>query len=102
MLRQPPDKMEKYMFRVGFPGWKLAGRFGVTLVYRVDVLHDPEAGVYVATSPDLRGLVAEAATLDDLFREVHAGADELIREQVMPARPANIRAAWGDVAACPA
>ncbi len=90
------------MFRVGFPGWKLAGRFGVTLVYRVDVLHDPEAGVYVATSPDLRGLVAEAATLDDLFREVHAGADELIREQVMPARPANIRAAWGDVAACPA
>ncbi len=81
------------------PGWKLAGRFGATLVYRVDVLHDPEAGVYVATSPDLRGLVAEAATLDDLFREVHAGADELIREQVMPARPANIRAAWGDVAA---
>ncbi len=90
------------MFRVGFPGWKLAVRLGATLVFRVDVLHDAEAGVYVATSPDLRGLVAEAATIDDLFREVHAGAEELIRDQVMPARAGAIRAAWSDVAACPA
>lgn len=90
------------MYRVGFPGWKLAGRFGVTLVFRVDVLHDSEAGVYVATSPDLRGLVAEAPTLDELFREVYAGADELVGDQVLPARPDAIRAAWSDVAACPA
>ncbi len=90
------------MFRVGFPGWKLAGRLGATLVYRVDVIHDTEAGVYVATSPDVRGLVAEAATMDALFHEVHAGADELIRDQIMPAKAGEIRAAWGDVAACPA
>lgn len=102
LLWQPPQETEKKMYRVGFPGWKLAGRMGVTLLYRVNVLHDPEAGVYVATSPDLRGLVAEAPTFDELFREVHAGADELIRDQVVPARPAAIRAAWSNVAACPA
>ena len=76
---------KKQMLRVGSPGWQPAGRLGATLVYRVDVLHDPEAGMYVATSPDLRGLVAEAPTMDELSREVHAGADELIRDQVMPA-----------------
>lgn len=90
------------MYRVGFPGWKLAGRLGVTLVFRVDVLRDAEAGVYVATSPDLRGLVAEASTMDELFREVYAGADELIGVKASPAGHDGIRAAWSDVAACPA
>ena len=31
---------------------------------------DPEAGVYVASSDDIRGLVAEAPTLDELSRKV--------------------------------
>lgn len=90
------------MYRVGFPGWTIAGRLGVSLVYRVNVMHDAAAGVYVATSPDLAGLVAEAPTIEALFHEVHAGADELIRDQVTPAKPQAIRAAWGDVATCPA
>ncbi len=41
LLWQPPQETEKKMYRVGFPGWKLAGRMGVTLLYRVNVLHDP-------------------------------------------------------------
>lgn len=51
-------------------------RLGATLIY-VDVTRDEEAGVYVATSPDVRGLVAEAPTFDELFQEVEAGVDEL-------------------------
>jgi YgiT-type zinc finger domain-containing protein len=45
-----------------------AARAGVAL--RVHVLHDVQAGCYVATSPDLSGLVVEAKSLDALVQEV--------------------------------
>lgn len=87
------------MYRVGFPGWTVAGRF-MPLLFRLEILHDEEAGVYVATSPDVRGLVAEAATLEELFKEVHQGADILIGEKLhKPAAKAVV--AW-DGAICPA
>ncbi|TAN09446.1 MAG: DUF1902 domain-containing protein [Burkholderiaceae bacterium] len=84
------------MYRVGRPGWRLAYRLGATLLYRVNVARDVEAGVYIATSPDVRGLVAEAATFDELFREVEAGADELIGSQLR-ARSGGVAllGAWG-------
>ena len=43
----------------------------------VCIHRDDEAGVYFAHSDDLRGLVAEAATLDLLRDEVRASAVEL-------------------------
>jgi len=89
------------MYRVGLPGWKLAGRLGLPLLYRVDVVHDADAGVYVATSPDVRGLVAEAATFDELFREVQAGASELIGER-LPRPGVALRAAWSGALPVPA
>ncbi|WP_225783367.1 DUF1902 domain-containing protein [Xenophilus sp. Marseille-Q4582] len=82
------------MYRVGFPGWKLAARFGRPLVFNIEVLKDEEAGVFVATSPDLRGLVAEAATLEELFHEVRLGADALITEQVHGRAKSEARLAW--------
>jgi hypothetical protein len=57
-------------YPIGFPGWKLAARAGVALRVRVHVLHDAQAGCYVATSPDLSGLVVEAKSLDALVQEV--------------------------------
>lgn len=81
------------LYRVGRIGWRLAYRLGATLIYRVDVLRDAEAGVYVATSPDVRGLVAEAPTMDELFREVDAGAEELIGAQ-MPTSTGGLRGVW--------
>lgn len=65
-------------YRVGLPGWKLAARARLPMSLRVEVLRDDEAGVFVATSPDLAGLVAEAATLDELVKEVNAGVHDLI------------------------
>lgn len=70
------------MYRVGFPFWKAAARVGVPLKVLVCVHHDPDAGVYFAHSPDLRGLVAEAPTLDALWPEVRAGISDLLEEQL--------------------
>ena len=66
------------MYRVGFPGWKLAARLRVPLLIRVDVFQDKDANVFWARSPDLDGLTVEASTLDELRTEVMAAAGELL------------------------
>ena len=70
------------MYRIGFPGWKIAARLGVRLLLRVEVVRDDVAGVFVATSPDLPGLVAEAKTSNELIQCVYDCADMLIDELV--------------------
>ena len=70
------------MYRIGFPFWKQFARVGVPLTVRVNVMRDSEAGVYVATSDDLRGLVCEAATMDDLVKEVNESITELLAFQL--------------------
>ena len=65
-------------YRVGLPCWKFAARLGIPLMVRVNAFYDKEANVFVATSPDLKGLVAEAETLDALEREVAASATGLL------------------------
>jgi hypothetical protein len=44
-------------------------RMGVPTKIRVDVIRDDEAGVFVGTSTDLRGLVIEATTLEEIVSE---------------------------------
>jgi predicted RNase H-like HicB family nuclease len=70
------------MYRVGFPGWKMAARAGVPLFVRVDVYHDIEVDRYWASSPDLRGLVMEAQSLDELFAATRAAAQDLLELQL--------------------
>lgn len=70
------------MYRIGLPFWKQAARLGIPLNLRVDVMHDPEAEVFVATSNDLRGLVCEAATMDELVVEVNSTVNELLSIQL--------------------
>lgn len=65
-------------YRIGFPLWRQAARLGVPLSLRVDVIHDAEAQMYVATSEDLRGLVCEAATIEELRGEVEAAVMDLL------------------------
>lgn len=38
-----------------------------------------DANVYIATSPDVRGLVLEAATLDEIYRQAEIAIPELLR-----------------------
>lgn len=48
----------------------------------MNVTHDAEADVFVATSNDLRGLVCEAATLEELRTEVEGAVWDLLAIQV--------------------
>ena len=70
------------MYRIGFPLWKTFARLGMPLKLRIDVMHDSEADVFVATSNDLRGLVCEAQTPEDLYSEITAAIDELMAIQL--------------------
>lgn len=89
------------MYRVGFPGWKIAARIGVPVLVRIDVLHDTAANVFVATSPDLPGLVVEAGTMETLFPEVYDCLNMLLAEQLKSTPKSRPVAAWnGDF--CPA
>lgn len=66
------------MYRIGFPFWKQLARLSVPLTVRVHVMRDDDAGVFVATSDDLRGLVCEAGTMDDLLPEINASVNDLL------------------------
>lgn len=70
------------MYRIGFPFWRQAALLGVPLKLRIDVIRDPEANVFVATSDDLKGLVCEAASMDDLVKEVELAMTELLALQL--------------------
>lgn len=70
------------MYRIGFPFWKQAARVSVPLTLRINVIHDDEAGVFVATSDDLKGLVCEAASMDNLVKEVNIATHELLALQM--------------------
>ncbi|TRM53235.1 DUF1902 domain-containing protein [Achromobacter sp. LC458] len=59
------------MYRVGLPFWKQVARAGLRVSFRVDVSYDKEAQVYLATSPDLKGFIVEAASMDELAREAN-------------------------------
>jgi hypothetical protein len=78
------------MYRVGFPGWKLAARLGVPLGIRVDVRFDKESHSYWAVSPDLDGLSVSGLTLDELRNEVRGAAIGLL-ELAIDGQPAFAR-----------
>lgn len=89
------------MYRVGFPGWKLAAHFRIPLLVKIEVIRDAEAGVFVATSTDLPGLVVEASDLDQLMPEVYDCVSMLLNEQLKHPPKTKPVAAW-DGEFCPA
>ena len=46
--------------------------------YRIDMLWDPEAAVWVATSEDVPGLVLESGSVEALFERVRNAIPELL------------------------
>ena len=66
------------MYRLGWIFAALLAKIGVPLLIKVDIIHDNEANVYIATSSDLIGLVVEAETLDELEKEVLELVPELL------------------------
>lgn len=66
------------MYRLGWPFSALFSKIGVPLLIKVEIIHDDEANVYVATSSDLKGLVVKAETLAELEKEVLDLAPQLL------------------------
>ncbi len=66
------------MYRLGWPGATFLAKMGLSLLIKVEINHDKLANVYVATSPDLKGLIVEAETLDELEKEVWDLVPELL------------------------
>lgn len=66
------------MYRLGWCFATFLAKLGMPLLIKVEIIHDDEANVYVATSSDLKGLVVEAETLDELEKEVLELVPELL------------------------
>ncbi len=58
------------MYRLSWPCASFFAKIGISILIKVEIMHDAEVNVYVATSKDLKGLVVEAETLDELEKEV--------------------------------
>lgn len=48
------------------------------MISRIDVMRDGEAGVYIATSKQIEGLVIEADSLDGIKTEIQMALDDLL------------------------
>lgn len=70
------------MYRAGLPFWKIFAKLFGKVRFRVTVNYDAEAKVFVATSPDLKGFVVEAATMDQLVNEAHDVAAMLVEQEL--------------------
>ena len=68
--------MQKLLCSLLLINRKIRTVFGLPISMFVDVAFDKEAGVYVAIGRNVRGLVIEAASLDEVKREI---------ENVLPA-----------------
>ena len=66
------------MYRLGWIFSKWIAKIGLPLLIKVEIIHDNEANVYIATSSDLIGLIVEADTLDELEKEVLELVPELL------------------------
>ena len=58
--------------------------------YTINLIWDKEAGVWVATSEDVKGLVLESGSLDALIERVKIAIPELLELNQNNIRRANI------------
>ena len=69
-------------------------RLGIPLPLRIQVTHDNEADVYIATSTDFAGLVAEAPSLDELTFSVRDCAEMLIEHTLDRSLKLTAKVVW--------
>ena len=58
--------------------------------YTVNLLWDPDASVWVATSEDIKGLVLESGSLDVLIERVRMTVPELLKLNHQPIEHATL------------
>jgi predicted RNase H-like HicB family nuclease len=68
--------MMNYPYR--YPFSSFFAKHGATLSINIQVSHDEEANVYIATSDDVEGLFVEAESFERLRKEVEEAVPNLI------------------------
>lgn len=76
------------MYPIDYPLWSLLARFGRRLTVKIEVQHDEEAGVYIATSKEMTGLICEALTMDELKVQTERVMRDLVAFCVRGKNPA--------------
>lgn len=76
----------KFSYRYGWPLGHLVAKAGMSTTIKVEVIKDEEAGVFVGTSPDLRGFVVEAENLQALIEEARLVISDLLYDHVEDVR----------------
>lgn len=66
------------MYPFNWPLSMFLASIGVPLLIKIKVIFDPEANVYVATSPSVNGLVVEAESLDEVRKQVEIVLPQLL------------------------
>jgi predicted RNase H-like HicB family nuclease len=61
-----------------FPFSQLFAKFGATLTINIDCIFDDEAGVFVATSHDIPGLILETDNFVELKKEIEEAIPNLL------------------------
>ncbi len=59
-------------YRIGWTFWRLLYRLGIPLVYRYEIVYDVSCHRYCAQIPDVKGLLAEGDSIEEV-REVMEG-----------------------------
>ena len=72
------------LYRIGKFGWKLAYYLRLPLYFRYTVQQDLEANVFIATSPDIKGLNFECDKLSDVQKVVLDCAKYLVWGMLHP------------------
>lgn len=88
--------------RPAFPGWRLLAKLGVPVEVRVRIERDAEADVYYVVESDLRGLHVEAATMDEMQREILGAVSELLHDEFNNGAGAGARIIMQSAATCAA
>ena len=65
-------------YRIGLPFWKLACKMGFTPSFRIIIHKDPKQNVYWCESNDLKEVISEMPSIEELIREVNNIAEELL------------------------
>ncbi len=66
------------MYPAGWFGWKTLAKIGVPIIVTFAIAKDPETNLYIGKSVGLKGVFAEAETLDELSNRLKSAFEDII------------------------
>ena len=78
-------------YRIGWPFWKTVYKFGFPLYYRYEILFDVDCKRYIGRSPDIKGLIAECDTVEEVQDVIESNAKDLVNWDVFKTLTPNVK-----------